>query len=96
MLFRSIGAQARLGVLADRRRSIVEARDLYREQYTLGTRSILDLLNAEQEIHQAAADEEAVLHDLWASRIGYIGATGQARTYYGLNNTTVQGIELLP
>ncbi|WP_422087590.1 TolC family outer membrane protein [Variovorax sp.] len=91
-----IGAQARLGVLADRRRSIAEARDLYREQYTLGTRSILDLLNAEQEIHQAAADQEAVLHDLWASRIGYIGATGQARAYYGLNNTTVQGIELLP
>jgi len=83
-------------VLADRRRSIAEARDLYREQYTLGTRSILDLLNAEQEIHQAAADEEAVLHELWTSRVGYIGATGQSRAYYGLNNTTVQGIEVLP
>jgi adhesin transport system outer membrane protein len=91
-----IGAQARLGVLADRRRSIVEARNLYREQYTLGTRSILDLLNAEQEIYQAAAEQEAVLHDLWASRVGYIGATGQARAFYGLDNTTVQGMELLP
>lgn len=91
-----IGAQARLGVLAERRRSIGEARDLYREQYTLGTRSILDLLNAEQEIHQAAADQEAVLHDLWESRIGYIGATGQGRAFYGLDNTTVQGMELLP
>jgi adhesin transport system outer membrane protein len=90
------GAQARLGVLAERRRSIGEARDLYREQYTLGTRSILDLLNAEQEIHQAAADQEAVLHDLWESRIGYIGATGQGRAFYGLDNTTVQGMELLP
>ncbi|WP_295985669.1 TolC family outer membrane protein [uncultured Variovorax sp.] len=90
------GAQARLGVLAERRRSIAEARDLYREQYTLGTRSILDLLNAEQEIHQAAADQEAVLHDLWESRIGYIGATGQGRALYGLDNTTVQGMELLP
>lgn len=90
------GAQARLGVLAERHRSISEARDLYREQYTLGTRSILDLLNAEQEIHQAAADQEAVLHDLWESRIGYIGATGQGRAWYGLDNTTVQGMELLP
>lgn len=90
------GAQARLGVLAERRRNIGEARDLYREQYTLGTRSILDLLNAEQEIHQAAADQEAVLHDLWESRIGYIGATGQGRAFYGLDNTTVQGMELLP
>ena len=43
-----------------------------------------------------AADEEAVLHDLWASRVGYIGATGQARAFYGLDNTTVQGMELLP
>lgn len=92
----AIGAQARLGVLADRKRSIVEARDLYREQYTLGTRSILDLLNAEQEIYQAAADEEAVLHDLWENRVSYIGATGQSRALYDLNNTTVQGMELLP
>lgn len=91
-----IGAQARLGVLADRKRSIVEARDLYREQYTLGTRSILDLLNAEQEIYQAAAEQEAVLHDLWQNRIGYIGATGQSREFYRLNNTVVQGMDVLP
>lgn len=91
-----LGAQARLGVLADRRRSIVEARDLYREQYKLGTRSVLDLLNAEQEIYQAAADQEAVLHDLWQSRIGYINATGQSRQYYALDNTVVQGMELAP
>lgn len=92
----AIGAQARLGVLADRKRSIVEARDLYREQYTLGTRSILDLLNAEQEIYLAAADEQGVLHDLWQNRVSYIGATGQSRALYDLNNTTVQGMELLP
>ncbi len=90
------GAQARIGVLAARKRSILAARDLYREQYTLGTRSILDLLNAEQEIHQAAADEESVLHDFWQSRIAYVGATGQSREFYGLNNTNVQGMELLP
>lgn len=90
------GAKARLGVLADRRRSIVEARDLYREQYQLGTRSILDLLNAEQEIYQAAADQEAVLHDLWQSRIGYITATGQSRQYYTLDNMVVRGVELVP
>jgi adhesin transport system outer membrane protein len=92
----AIGAKARLGVLADRWRTIVEVRDLYREQYTLGTRSILDLLNAEQEIYQAAAEEEAVRHDLWQSRIGFIGATGQARSFFGLNDTTVQGMDLLP
>ncbi|MEJ0040396.1 MAG: TolC family outer membrane protein [Gammaproteobacteria bacterium] len=91
-----LGAQARLGVLAERKRSIQETRDLYFEQYTLGTRSILDLLNAEQEIYQAAADEEAVNHDLWESRVGYIGAVGQGRELYRLNNTTVQGMRVLP
>lgn len=93
---RAIGAEDRLGVLAARKQRIIEARDLYHEQYTLGTRSILDLLNAEQEIHQAAADEETVRHDLWDSRLGYIGATGQARQFYGLQDTTVQGMELSP
>ena len=91
-----IGAQARLGALASRKRTIAIARDLYREQYKLGTRSILDLLNAEQEIYQAAAEEEAVQHDLWDQRIAYIGATGQTREVYGLNNQTIQGMDVRP
>jgi adhesin transport system outer membrane protein len=91
----AVGARARMGVLTDRKRSIVRVRDLYREQYTLGTRSILDLLNAEQEIYQAAADEEAVRHDLWGSLVSYVGAAGLGREFYGLNDTTVQGMEVL-
>ncbi len=90
------GARARLGVLAQRKRSIVEARDLYQEQYKLGTRSILDLLNAEQEIYMAAVDEENVRHDLWQGLISYVYAVGQSRAFYGLDNTTVQGIAISP
>ncbi|NNG64971.1 TolC family protein, partial [Pseudomonas fragi] len=47
--------EQRLTTLDFRERSISETRDLYRQQYLeLGTRPLLDLLNAEQEIHQAA------------------------------------------
>lgn len=90
------GDQGRLGVLAQRRQSIERTRDIYQEQYKLGTRSILDLLNAEQEIYQSQADEESVRHDMWESLVDYIGAVGLARSAFGLNNTAVQGVEILP
>ena len=90
------GAYERLSVLADRRRSINEVRDLYREQYTLGTRTVLDLLNAEQEIYQAAQDEETVRHDLWQAWVGRVAATGLSREIYEINGTAVQGLEVAP
>ncbi|MDR2240443.1 MAG: TolC family outer membrane protein [Zoogloeaceae bacterium] len=90
------GAALRLNVLAKRKQSIAEALELYREQYKLGTRSILDLLNAEQEFYQARSDEEGLKHDLWQSLIGYIDAVGQSREFYGLNDTTIQGMEIRP
>ena len=90
------GAQGRLADVESRRQSILSVRDLYREQYQLGTRSILDLLNAEQEIHQAESDAQGVVHDLWQYRLEFITATGRLREFFGLNNTLVQGMELLP
>ena len=92
----ALGALGRLEAVEARRKSIHAVRDLYREQYQLGTRSILDLLNAEQEIHQAEADAQGVVHDLWQYRLSYIAVTAQVREYFHLDNTVVQGMELLP
>ena len=92
----AIGAQGRLADVEHRRKSILSVRDLYREQYQLGTRSILDLLNAEQEIHQAEAEAQGLIHDLWQYRLEYVSATGRLREFFGLNNKVVQGMELLP
>ena len=92
----AVGARARTEMLVKRKLGILRVRDLYREQYTLGTRSILDLLNAEQEIYQAATEEETVRHDLWQSVVSYIGVAGLGRSFYGLDNTTIQGLEVLP
>lgn len=90
------GAQSRLGVLSQRTRTMEKTQELYRKQYTLGTRSILDLLNAEQEMYLAKADEVGARHDLWMGQVSYIEATGKSRDAYGLNNTYIQGLELLP
>lgn len=90
------GSQSRLGVLSQRTLTMEKTRELYRKQYTLGTRSILDLLNAEQEMYLAQADEVGARHDLWMGQVAYIEAAGTSREVYGLNNTRIQGLELLP
>lgn len=90
----TIGARTRLGILGQRVTTMKETRELYKEQYTVGARSVLDLLNAEQEVYQAAADEETTRHDFWAGLITFIGASGRSRDAYALNNTFVQQIEI--
>jgi adhesin transport system outer membrane protein len=90
------GSQSRLGVLSQRTRTMEKTQELYHKQYTLGSRSILDLLNAEQEMYLAQADEIGAHHDLWMGQVAYIEANGTSREAYRLNNTSIQGLELLP
>jgi len=92
----AVGARARLGILAQRMASMSETRALYREQYSVGTRSVLDLLNAEQEVYQAAADQETARHDFWLGLITYIGATGRSRQAYGLDSPPTEQVETQP
>jgi adhesin transport system outer membrane protein len=91
-----LGAQRRLDVLADREQAIIQTRELYQEQYKLGTRTALDLLNSEQEIHLAATDRENTRYDIWNNVVNYIAITGRSRTVYGLNNTAIQGLDIQP
>lgn len=91
------GLKRRIGVLEERVRSITETRELYWDQYlSLGTRNVLDLLNAEQEISQSVEDLANARHDLWMAQLGWLVTAGLAREVFGLNNTRVQGVELLP
>jgi len=89
-----LGAKGRMSVLEERRRSLSEARDLYREQYKLGTRSILDLLNTEQEFFQAVSDEAVVQHDYWIGLVGYVAATGSGNEFYGVGAVSIPGMDL--
>ncbi|PWU30266.1 type I secretion protein TolC [Pseudomonas sp. RW407] len=84
------GLDERLRVLADRQKSIVDTQRLYREQYlSLGTRTLLDLLNAEQEIFQAQSDSVNARHDLWSAQVAFINATGRMHDVFQLESDSL-------
>lgn len=89
--------EQRLSTLDFRERSISETRDLYRQQYLeLGTRPLLDLLNAEQEIHQAAMDRANTAADLNRLEIDCLYNSSALRTAFNLDSSTIQGVEIRP
>jgi adhesin transport system outer membrane protein len=87
----------RLGALEQRQSSISEARSLYGRQYLdLGTRPLLDLLNAEQEIHQSRFDLANTVADMRRLQIDCLFNSGGLRRAFRLEDSTVQGVRILP
>ena len=85
-----------LAVLFNRAKTTAKTKELYEEQYKLGTRTVVDLLNAEQSVHSVAQEIENARYDIFESIVQYIAVTGQSRQLYQLNNKTIQGIEIKP
>lgn len=72
-------------VLAEREKYSQQTRDLYRQQYLeLGSRPLLDLLNAEQDIYQTRLDRVNVQNDMSALGLSCASARGQLRQLFGL------------
>lgn len=91
------GLGRRLRSLEARQVSISEARMLYGHQYLdLGTRPLLDLLNAEQEIHQSRFDLADTRADLLRLSIDCLYNNGALRPVLGLEHQNLQGVEILP
>ncbi|MGE8524182.1 TolC family protein [Acinetobacter pseudolwoffii] len=88
--------QKQMGVLSQRRATTVRAKELYQEQYKLGTRTVVDLLNAEQAIHSAAQEIESARYDIYSAIVQYIQVTGRTRDIYALNRISIQGFEVQP
>lgn len=88
--------QRQLQVLAGQQATTVRTKELYQEQYKLGTRTLVDLLNAEQAIHSANSEVEIACYDIYSSIAQYIAATGRSRQAYDLNNIKIQGFEVQP
>lgn len=86
--------QRQIAVLSARQSTTIRTRELYQEQYKLGTRSVVDLLNAEQAIHTANMALIAARYDIYSSLVQYISVTGRSRNVYGLNNISIQGFEI--
>ncbi|MDN7132928.1 TolC family outer membrane protein [Halomonas sp. MC140] len=86
----------RLATLDARSRSIRETQQLYRQQYlALGTRSLLDLLNAEQEIHQSRFDQENTRYDLYSLQMDCLYSAADIREAFNLDDSMVQGVSVL-
>ena len=85
-----------MSILMARKETSIRTRELYQEQYKLGTRSAVDLLNAEQSIHSAAQEIENARYDIYDAIVRYITVTGRSRDLYDLNNIPIQGFEIQP
>lgn len=72
-------------------------RELYQQQYLdLGSRPLLDVLNAEQEVYQARFAElqtESQLHQL---QLNCLYNTGALRQAFALNHRSIQSVEIQP
>jgi outer membrane protein, adhesin transport system len=84
-----------LGVLSVRQGNMEETSKLYRLQYfDLGTRTLVDLLNAEQELHQARFDYVNRQHDIRKLNQDCLYSGGRTREAFALSGTTLRGIPL--
>lgn len=91
------GLRLRLSSLERRQTSISEARELYGRQYLdLGTRPLLDLLNAEQEIHQSRFDLANTQGDIQRLQIDCLYNSGGLRRAFGIDHSTIQQVEIAP
>ncbi|WP_444935354.1 TolC family outer membrane protein [Microbulbifer sp. JMSA004] len=91
------GLMRSLSALSARESAIAETRDLYKQQYaTLGTRTLIDLLNSEQELHLARQEKNNTIFDLHLLKIDCLHSRGGLREAFKLDGTEIQGVEVLP
>ena len=80
-----MGAVARMPALQQRLLNYNDSRRLYREQYLqLGNRSILDFLNAEQELYLSRTELLNAEYDARQSKLQSLHAAGQLRAVFDL------------
>lgn len=84
-----------LDVLSDRQGKMAETSKLYRLQYfDLGTRTLIDLLNAEQELHQSRFDYVNHEHDVRKLNQDCLYNSGHTRDVFSLTGLTIRGVTL--
>ena len=79
-------------ILQAQERSAEQTRELYREQYvSLGTRSLVDLLNAAQELHMARYDRANLRYDQAMLKLECMNASGALREHFDINVESLTG-----
>jgi adhesin transport system outer membrane protein len=72
-------------------------RELYQQQYLdLGSRPLLDVLNAEQEVFQARFAQQQTLSQLHQLQLNCLYNSGRLRNAFGLENRSIQSVEIQP
>ena len=80
---RSHSLMSSLALQDERHASIVKTQELYRHQYlSLGTRTLLDILNTEQEIFQTQVDKQNTVFDLRRLQIDCLYSVGGLREVF--------------
>ncbi|MEB4674189.1 TolC family outer membrane protein [Enterobacteriaceae bacterium G50] len=74
-----------------------QTRELYQQQYLdLGSRPLLDVLNAEQEVYQARFSLQQIETQLHQLQLNCLYNTGGLRQAFGLENRSIQSVEIQP
>lgn len=90
-----VSLTALLNTLSARQGDMVETGKLYRLQYLdMGTRTLVDLLNAEQELQQARFDSVNTAHDLRRLQLDCLYYSGRSRDAFALTGTSFRGVTL--
>ncbi|WP_288821861.1 TolC family outer membrane protein [uncultured Leclercia sp.] len=90
-LMSTLQIQARQETLSQR------TRELYQQQYLdLGSRPLLDVLNAEQEVYQARFTQQQTAGQLHQLQLNCLYNTGRLRNAFSLDNRTIQSVEIQP
>lgn len=81
--------------LQARQESMKETGMLYRLQYLeMGTRTLVDLLNAQQELHQVRFDLVNTRHDLRRLSVDCLYSSGAERDAFQLTGMVIDGVQL--
>lgn len=78
------GARGRMEAGNVQLENALRAREVYKNEYTLGKRSINDLLSVEQDVWQATSSKISAEYDSWASAVNYASAVDNLMQRIGI------------
>lgn len=78
------GARGRMDAGKIQLENALRAREVYKNEYTLGKRSINDLLSVEQDVWQATSSKISAEYDSWASAVNYASAVDNLMQRIGI------------
>ena len=93
----ALGLMGAIQVLQRQEELSAQTRELYQQQYLgLGSRPLLDVLNAEQEVFQARFARQQTLSQLHQLQLNCLYNSGRLRNAFGLEHRTIQSLEIQP